>query len=299
MIPPELMATHSTSEILMIRPAIAQSNPQTQSSNSFQIDQDSVDLLSTIQAEFDNATQILRAAQVKVNIISDTPEPPTPDAMFPNNWFSTHPDSALVLYPMLAENRAAEAKPAPLEFLRHRYTNEIDLRNLPPLEGTGSLVLDRINNHAYVARSPRSTPETLARWAQTVGYGFTTFSAVDNAGQPIYHTNVMMAIGTSWATLVTASIPNSEDRLDLFEQLESREIIELTMPQLYAYAGNMIELKTTSGDTLIVLSETAHQSLTEDQIDRLSTHGKLLPIPIPTIEKIGGGSIRCMIAELF
>lgn len=283
----------------MIRPATAASNPETIVTNSFQSATSPVNALSLIQSEFDNAVQILRSTGVNVTTIQDTDDPPTPDAIFPNNWFSTHPDSTLVLYPMLASSRADEVKQEPLHFLKSKYVNTIDLRNLPPLEGTGSLVLDRISNHAFVARSPRSSPESLARWAQTLEYGFTTFQAEDQNGQPIYHTNVMMTIGSKWAAIATATLPNPEDKLELFELLESREIIELSMPQLYAFAGNMLELKNADDDTLIVLSETAYQSLNQNQVEQLSKHGKLVTIAIPTIEKIGGGSIRCMIAELF
>jgi hypothetical protein len=293
------MSHQSTHEIVMIRPAIAQANPETSSSNAFQSNNSQTNALDLIQSEFDVSVEALTKAGVTVHTFQDTTNPLTPDAVFPNNWFSTHEDSTLVLYPMLAENRAAEAKPAPLNFLKSRYSNLIDLRNLPPLEGTGSLVLDRINGHAFVARSPRSSNETLARWAQALEYGFTTFTAQDKSKKDIYHTNVLMTIGTTWATIATAALPNPDDRLEIFEQLESREIIELTMPQLYAFAGNMLEIKSESGDPIIVLSETAHKSLNQTQIQQLSRHGTLLPISIPTIEQLGGGSIRCMIAELF
>ncbi len=283
----------------MIRPAIAKSNPQTASTNAFQSNSHPDEAITLIQHEFDQAVEKLANAGINVQIFQDSLNPQTPDAVFPNNWFSTHEESTLILYPMLAENRAAEAKLEPLTFLQNKYTNLIDLRNLPPLEGTGSLVLDRINRHAFIARSSRSTPETLARWAQTLGYGFTFFSTADKQGENIYHTNVMMAIGTTWATIVTEAIPNPDDRLEVLEQLESREVLELTMSQMYAFAGNMIELQTQNGERFIVLSESAYQSLTDDQINLLSKHGELLNIAIPTIELLGGGSIRCMIAELF
>ncbi|MFM9873366.1 MAG: arginine deiminase-related protein [Fimbriimonadaceae bacterium] len=293
------MANQTTSEILMIRPAIAMANPETSSSNAFQADQAGANALDLIHSEFDSAVETLSKAGVTVHTFQDTLNPQTPDAVFPNNWFSTHEGSTLVLYPMLAENRAAEVKPAPLDFLRSRYANQIDIRNLPPLEGTGSLVLDRINHHAFVARSPRSSNETLARWAQALEYGFTMFSAKDKQGQDIYHTNVMMAIGCTWAAIVNECLTNPDDQLDIYEQLESREIIELTMTQLYAFAGNMLELKSDTDEPKIVLSQSAFQCLNRTQIQQLSKHGELLPIAIPTIEQLGGGSIRCMIAELF
>ena len=292
------MRMQSTSEILMIRPSIAASNPETLASNAFQSLHTPENALQLIHQEFDQAVLNLQSAGITVHVIADTETPPTPDAIFPNNWFSTEGET-LTLYPMLAPSRADEAKPAPLNFLKKRYSKVIDIRELPPLEGTGALVLDHTNRHAFIARSPRASLQTLSHWAQTTGYGFTMFDTADTNGQAIYHTNVMMSIGTTWAVIATDSITNPESRLEIYEHLETREIIEISLTQMNAFAGNMIELTNAENQKHIILSQTAFDSLTNEQKETLRKHGELLPIAIPTIELIGGGSIRCMIAELF
>ena len=282
----------------MIRPATASVNPETAGTNAFQGIDTPDNALDIVQSEFDNAVKLLRNAGVNVTVINDTTEPPTPDAMFPNNWFSTS-SGQLFLYPMLAKNRQAEAKTAPLTFLFEKYSTVCDLRHLPPLEGTGALVLDHINHHAFIARSLRANLVTITEWATKSGYSFTKFSTADKNGHPIYHTNVVMAIGTNWAIIATDSIVDSESRLEIYERLETREIIEITHDQMNAYAGNMLELRSTSGNKVITMSKSAYDSLQPFQREALQKHGELLPISIPTIEYVGGGSIRCMIAELF
>lgn len=291
----KIVLEQSTNSILLIRPATAASNPETQATNSFQTQQTPPNSLNAIQTEFDHLVEILTAHGVTVHVIQDTAEPQTPDAHFPNNWFSTHENQTHVLYQMLAPSRQAEAKPSPLELIQTNYPKQFDLRNLPPLEGTGSLVLDRINRHAFAAISPRTSLTTLSHWAQTLDYGFTSFQTTND----IYHTNVMMAIGTTWAIVTPEVIPNAEDKLAIYENLDSHEIIEITPDQMKNYTGNMLELQNKEGDKLIILSESARTALSPDQIRKLEGHGTLVPCPIPTIELIGGGSVRCMIAELF
>jgi hypothetical protein len=285
----------SSNSILVIRPATAVSNPETQATNSFQSQQTPPNSLDGILSEFDQFVENLIAHGVTVHVVQDTAKPQTPDAHFPNNWFSTHENQTHVLYPMLAPSRQAEAKPIPLEVIQQNYPNQIDLRHLPPLEGTGSLVLDRVNRHAFAAISPRTSLTTLSHWAQTLDYGFTSFQTTND----IYHTNVMMAIGTSWAIVTPEVIPNPEDKLAIYENLDSHEIIEITPDQMRNYAGNMLELQNKTGDKLIIMSESARAALAPDQVRKLEGHGTLVPCPIPTIELIGGGSVRCMIAELF
>lgn len=281
----------------MIRPSTAFSNPETLADNSFQSPATPKDALDRVQGEFDGLVCALDLRGVAVTVIQDLPEPSTPDAMFPNNWFSTEP-GRLTLYPMLAPSRAAEAKPAVLGHLRSRYPEVLDLRGLPPLEGTGSLVLDRVNRHAYAARSPRTSPVTLAQWAIESGYSFTVFDTADGEGVPVYHTNVMMAVGTGWAILCTESVIGNESRLAILEQLEGREVIEITPSQMARFAGNMIELQGAHGP-VIAMSANAYGSLESGQIRQLSQHGEPLAVEIATIEQIGGGSVRCMVAELF
>lgn len=289
------MSGQSTSSILMIRPTTAASNPETQPSNDFQSKITPPDALTSIQSEFDQVITLLSNQGVQIKLINDTPTPATPDAHFPNNWFSTHENQTHVLYPMLAPSRQAEFKPTPTEFLSNHYPNQIDLRKFPPLEGTGSLVLDRINRHAFAALSPRTSVTTLSHWAQTLDYSFTSFQTQNN----IYHTNVMMAIGSSWAVITPEVIPNPEDQLEIYANLDSRQIIEITPDQMSQFAGNMIELTSSSGEPLIIISTSAQRALKAHQIKQLEGHGTLVPCPIPIIEQIGGGSIRCMIAELF
>lgn len=281
----------------MVRPSTAFSNPETLADNAFQSTATPKDALDRVQGEFDGLVGALESRGVSVTVIQDLPEPPTPDAMFPNNWFSTEP-GRLTLYPMMAPSRAAEAKPPVLGYLRSRYQEVLDLRGLPPLEGTGSLVLDRVNRHAFAARSPRTSPVTLAQWALESNYSFTVFDTADAKGMPVYHTNVMMAVGTSWAILCTESVVGNESRLAILEHLESREVIEISPSQMARFAGNMIELQGARGP-VIAMSANAYGSLESGQISQLSEHGELLPVEIATIEQIGGGSVRCMIAELF
>ncbi|MBL8069248.1 MAG: amidinotransferase [Armatimonadetes bacterium] len=294
---PSPQPIQSASSVLMIRPSTAFSNPETLADNSFQSPATPKDALDRVQGEFDGLVCALDSRGVAVTVIQDLPEPPTPDAMFPNNWFSTEP-GRLTLYPMLAPSRAAEAKPAVLGHLRSRYPEVLDLRGLPPLEGTGSLVLDRVNRHAYAARSPRTSPVTLAQWALESGYSFTVFDTADAEGVPVYHTNVMMAVGTGWAILCTESVIGNESRLAILEQLEGREVIEITPSQMARFAGNMIELQGAHGP-VIAMSANAYGSLESGQIRQLSQHGEPLAVEIATIEQIGGGSVRCMVAELF
>lgn len=281
----------------MVRPALAGCNPETLADNAFQAQSAPEGALNTVLAEFDSAVATLRSEGVAVVVIQDSSDPMTPDAIFPNNWFSTE-SGRVTWYPMMAPSRKAEAKPAVMAELRRRYPDFWDLRDFPPLEGTGSLVLDRINRHAFAALSQRTSLRTLAHWAQTAAYGFTVFETADADGIPVYHTNVMMALGTTWAVVCLDAILDNEDRLAVLEQLEGRDVIKITLSQMASFAGNLIELQGHDGP-LIGLSMTAARALEPAQTDRLEQHGRLLPIEIPTIELLGGGSLRCMVAELF
>lgn len=295
----QAVSHQATSSVLMVRPATAAANPETAATNAFQAKPTPGTDLHQVQAEFDNAVETLLQAGVDVTVVQDTSEPSTPDAHFPNNWFSTHEPGLLVLYPMLAQNRAAEAKPAPLELLKSRYEDVLDLRAEPPLEGTGSLVLDRINRRAFAALSPRTSESTAAKWAESLGYDLTTFHAIDQRGEPIYHTNVMMAVGTDWCVWVPDTIADPQKQDDVREHFSDRQIIELGLGQMNQYAANMLELKSQSGQPVIALSTTALAALEPAQVLMLEHHAILVPLHIPTIELLGGGSARCMIAELF
>lgn len=295
----QMSQRQSTNTILMIRPAVAGSNPETLASNSFQSADMPENCLELVQTEFDAAVLALRSAGVTVEVVQDTPEPATPDAIFPNNWFSTH-GGTLVLYPMQAKSRRDEIKPAPLTYLRARCPHVIDLsEEESALEGTGSLVLDRIERKAFACLSPRTDPDLLQKWGEKMAYQVFPFHAVDKSGTAIYHTNVMLSIGTDWCVLAAETISDPEETEKVKDALQHKQIIEITQNQIMKFAGNILELQSAAGERLIAMSTTAHTALTDDQKAALTAHAKLLPIPIPTIEQVGGGSLRCMIAELF
>lgn len=297
------MAQQTTHSILMIRPVVAMPNPQTLASNAFQTSVTPRHALPAIQREFDGAVEQLLGHGINVTVIQDVPWPETPDAMFPNNWFSTTPNGRHYLYPMLAENRRTERKPKPLQFLTDKYPEQIDLTYFESqgqfLEGTGSMVLDHVNKVAYAARSPRTFGQPLEAWAKYSGYAVKEFDAVDSKGKAIYHTNVMLSIGTNFVAVVSESIPLNQRKRVIDNLANGREIIELTFDQMRSFCANIIELQGSDGQTKIILSTTAFNSLSDAQKEALSKHGELVPIEIFLTEVIGGGGIRCMIAELF
>lgn len=288
----------------MIRPVVAMPNPQTLASNAFQTSVTPRHALPAIQREFDGAVEQLLGHGINVTVIQDVPWPETPDAMFPNNWFSTTPNGRHYLYSMLAENRRTERKPKPLEFLAAHYPERVDLTSYEDrglfLEGTGSKVLDHIQKVAYAALSPRTSPEVLEAWAKHSGYEIRNFEAFDSKGKAIYHTNVMLSIGTQFAAIVSESILDEQARKAVLDELSlNREVIELSYNQISSFCANILELQSEDGTPKIVLSVTAYETLTQNQKQALSKYGELVPIDVPMIEVIGGGGIRCMIAELF
>lgn len=299
----------SAVDVLMIRPARFAANPQTLESNRFQYaGGDSEQIQAAALEEFDGLVAQLTEAHVRVHVFDDTPAPVKPDAIFPNNWFSTHADGSLVLYPMLAENRRMERRSDIVDALSNRcgfsVNRVIDLsaRELHGhyLEGTGSLVLDRINRIAYACRSPRTDADVLGDFARQLGYELAVFNALDASGTAIYHTNVLMCVGTRFAAICSEALPEKERDpvLDLL-RMTGHEVIELTHAQVAAFAGNMLELENTLGQTLVALSASAAEALEDDQRETLERFGgELVIAPIPTIERYGGGSVRCMLAEL-
>jgi hypothetical protein len=255
--------------------------------------------------EFDTAVQTLRSAGVNVHVFEDTAEPEKPDAVFPNNWISTHHDGRVALFPMYSALRRRERRQDIIEELRNHYrvTEVIDYSPFEDegccLEGTGSLVFDHPNKIAYVSLSNRSDPKVIQRFAEDFSYEPVTFTSIDSNGQPIYHTNVMMCIGTAFAMIGLAMIPNKTERQYLRARLEKtgKEIVELSADQIANFAGNAIELHNEGGEKLLVLSSRANRALTEGQRERLSRYGRLILLKLPTIE-LGGGSARCMIATI-
>jgi len=291
----------------MIRPCRFYPNPETAADNAFQARLDcDVDALSAVaRKEFDTAVQKLRAAGVNVHVFEDTAEPEKPDAVFPNNWISTHHDGRIALFPMYSALRRRERRQDIVGELRKDYrVNEvIDYSAFEEqgccLEGTGSLVLDHLNKIAYASLSNRSNPKVIRRFANDFSYESVTFTSIGSDGQPIYHTNVMMCIGTAFALVGLETIRNKAERQQVRARLErsDKDIVELSLDQIANFAGNAIELHDTHGEKLLVLSDRAIRALTEEQRARLTRSVRLVPLELSTIE-LGGGSARCMIATI-
>jgi hypothetical protein len=297
----------STNSVLMIRPGRFYPNMETAADNAFQCDTDrGSDALTLVaRKEFDAAVQRLRAAGVNVHVFEDTGEPEKPDAVFPNNWMSTHHDGRIALFPMYSPLRRRERRQDIVEELckHYRVTDVIDYSAFEDegccLEGTGSLVFDHLNRFAYVSLSNRSNPKVIRRFADDFSYEPVIFTSIGSNGQSPYHTNVMMCIGTAFAMVGLDMIPNKAERQQVRLRLEKtgKEIVELSADQIANFAGNAIELQNKTGDKLLVLSSRAGGALTEDQRERLSRYARLVPLELPTIE-LGGGSARCMTATI-
>jgi hypothetical protein len=297
----------STDSVLMIRPGRFHPNPETAADNAFQRDANrDLDALALLaRKEFDVAVQTLRTAGVNVHLFEDTAEPEKPDAVFPNNWMSTHHDGRIALFPMYSNLRRRERRQDIVDELRKHYrvTQVIDYSAFEDegcyLEGTGSLVFDHLNRFAYVSLSNRSNPKVIQRFTDDFSYEPVIFTSIGSNGQSIYHTNVMMCIGTAFAMVGLDMIPNKAERQQVRSRLEKtgKEIVELSADQIANFAGNTIELQNKSGEKLLVLSSRATRALSEEQRERLSRYARLVPLELPTIE-LGGGSARCMIATI-
>lgn len=301
-------AAQITDTVLMVRPANFGYNPETADSNAFQTSSelDAGTVRAKALAEFDGFVSQLRNVGITVIVLDDTPEPCKTDAVFPNNGFSTHQEGRVVLFPMLSPNRRLERQNPILEALaEYEYVDVWDLTTHENdnkfLEGTGSMVIDRENGIVYACQSPRTDPDLVAEFAEGFGYHPVVFDAVDRQGQAIYHANVMMALGEEFAAICLDTVNDEAQRRLLLNLLSEtgKEVIEISPEQMERFAGNMLQLRNASGERFIVLSTTAYNSLSEVQIWRLETHGALIPAGIPTIETCGGGSVRCMLAEIF
>ncbi len=293
--------------VLMIRPASFGSNDETAGSNFFQRPAAGLrDAALRAQREFDALAQALTDAGVRVHVFPGQ-SAALPDELFPNNWVSLHADGTAVLYPLLAANRRRERRPELLSALAdsggYRLDRVVDLTKLEArgeyLEGTGSLVLDRERRIAYACLSPRTHPGALAEFERSLGYAVKPFTAVDAAGRPIYHTNVMLSVGTRFAALCVAAIPDAAERGAVVGSLEAsgRALVELSMDELARFAGNLLELDGVRGP-VIALSAGALRSLADPTRRALERYGELVTADIATIEHIGGGSVRCMLAEV-
>ena len=298
------------SAVLMINPVRFESNPSTAASNKFQgRNPDSSNKQQRDAAEeFVGLRVALETSGIEVIQVDDTVEPHTPDAIFPNNWVSFHADGTVVLYPMEAPNRRTERRPDIIETLveDHEFVVRkiVDLSTHETqaqyLEGTGSLVLDRVNRVAYACLSSRTHLDALCDFAQIMGYEVLTFDAHDRNGAPIYHTNVLMSVGEALAVICAEAIPREDQRDAVLRRLADtgHEVVTIDFDQMDAFAGNMLELRSVDGERILAMSEQAKQSLDVEQMEKLATNAQIVSVPIDRIESSAGGSVRCMLAEI-
>ncbi len=297
----------TTSKILMVRPFRFAFNEETAQNNFFQQEGKSGSVAVKALEEFDAFVNQLRGKDVDVRIIQDTPEPWTPDSVFPNNWFSSHISGELVLYPMFAENRRQERKREVLDLLTRKMNHRkvIDLTHWEKedefLEGTGSMVFDRDKQTAYCCRSPRTSEKVLADFCARMNYDAVVFDATDKNGNLIYHTNVMMAVGNQVAIVCLESVKDDNERQKVVSRLTSagKIIVDISLDQVARFAGNMLEVKSRNGQPIMVMSTSARSALTAAQETVISIYNTILSAPLSTIETNGGGSARCMLAEIF
>lgn len=296
-----------TPHILMIRPVNFGFNAQTAGTNAFQVQGQEAEAQEKAQQEFDGFVQLLHNNGADIIVVNDTQEPHTPDSIFPNNWISFHADGTVCLYPMYAENRRMERKPHVLEKLRERFIVErtYDLTHFEKdglfLEGTGSMVLDRDLKIAYACLSPRTDKSVLEEWCRAMDYQPIVFDATDAAGQAIYHTNVVMCVADRYVVICLDALPKAEDRELVTNTIDQggKELISITLDQMNHFAGNMLQIASIQGETLLVMSSQAYHSLTAEQVNRLRSYNRIIHAPLHTIETNGGGSARCMMAEVF
>ncbi len=298
--------------VMMVRPAAFASNPLTAASNSFQASGAQAAGAAQVQSvalnEFDRMVAQLIGAGVRVEVVQDTVEPTKPDAIFPNNWFSTHSDGTVVQYPMMAINRRAERRADVVEQLLpaagYAIAQQVDLSASEArgqyLEGTGSMVLDRMHRVAYACLSPRTDVQVLDEFAQRLHYEVVSFDALDAAGASIYHTNVMMSIGERFAVVCADSIVGADQRTQVCDRLAAtgREVILIDHPQMNAFAGNILQLASADGGRCVAMSARAWAAFLPAQRGVLSANSVIVSSPCNTIEDNSGGSVRCMLAEL-
>ncbi len=293
----------------MIRPAAFGFNEETAANNYFQSNPatDKDKQQQTALLEFDNMVQTLRNHEIDVMVIEDTKEPVKPDAIFPNNWLSTSPDGIVAVFPMYAPNRRLEKRDDILKILAEKFMVK-DVQDWSEfeaegrfLEGTGSMVIDYDNKLIYAAVSERTSLSVLEKFAATNNYQAIVFLATDKNGRPIYHTNVVMTLGENFAVLCEEAIDEEWELIAVRQLLEStgHSIIAITREQMHCFAGNMLPVKNNKGEKLLIMSKTAFDSLRKEQKQMLEAYAKLLPIAVPTIEEVEGGSVRCMMAEVF
>jgi hypothetical protein len=301
------MIEQSAQAVVMIRPFHFYPNPETAADNAFQREaaaSDADTISKAAQSEFDLAAGLLRSAGVTVHVFEDTPSPEKPDAVFPNNWFSTHPDGRVALYPMYSPTRRNERRRDVIDELGKSYRisalvdySSYEQRGLH-LEGTGSLVLDYVNRIAYVSLSKRSDRTLVEIFCRDFDFEPLLFESTSDDGRPIYHTNVVMCVASEFALIGLDMIADPGQRETIRRRLEAsgKKVIELGRDQIANFAGNALELRNDS-EKLLVLSSRAAKALTLEQRDEIERHARLLPLALPTIE-LAGGSARCMLATI-
>lgn len=303
-----------TNAILMIRPVAFRMNEQTAVNNYYQKVLDGLtpeNVNAKAQEEFDTFVQKLKMVGIDVTVVDDTLNPDTPDSIFPNNWISFHENGDVALYPMFAENRRAERREDILDILEDKGFKINDIVDYTSaeedgifLEGTGSLLIDRANGKAYCALSPRADEELMIEFCEDFDMGpviFEAYQTVEGERKLIYHTNVMMCLGENFAVICADCIDDKKERKMVLESLrtDGKEVILITEEQVNNFAGNMLQLKGSNDKSYLVMSKSAHESLTAVQIEKMEKHATILSSSLDTIEACGGGSARCMMAEIF
>lgn len=296
----------NTSHVLMIRPLHFMFNAETAVNNSFQVNSGTENLAALAVSEFDAFVKALQAEGIDVTVVEDSPDPHTPDAIFPNNWISFHAGSIYCLYPMFAPNRRKERKAEVIDLIRKKfnYHQLVDFTSYESenrfLEGTGSMVLDRDRRIAYACLSPRTDSIVLHDFCNMLDYKPVVFHATNAAGEAIYHTNVMMCVADRFVVICTDSIHDPEEKSRITETIlaSGKEMIPISYDQMNQFAGNMLQLENKSGEKILVMSSAAWHSLRSEQKAKLFGYNHVLHRSLQNIETNGGGSARCMIAEI-
>lgn len=303
----------TTNTILMVRPVNFRMNEQTAVNNYYQeeLDLKNSEINKKAQKEFDDYVNTLKSYGVHVVVVSDTKDFDTPDSIFPNNWISFHADGTVAIYPMFAENRRLERREDVLEELENQgflIDNIVDYTSAEEdnifLEGTGSMILDRENKKAYCALSPRADEELFIEFCEDFEYTpiiFTANQTVNNTREAIYHTNVMMCVAETFAVVCLASIDDKKERKNLLKHLkeDKKQVIDITEKQVTHFAGNMLQVRGKNNERFLVMSQAANDCLTDSQRAKINNHCKIISSSLQTIETCGGGSARCMMAEVF
>lgn len=297
----------TTSHLLMIKPVAFDFNVETAVNNAFQQEGSNENAQQKAEAEFDDFVQKLTTAGVDVTVVQDTAVPHTPDSIFPNNWISFHQDGSIVLYPMYAVNRRAERKQHVIDTITAKFDvkKQIDFTSKEKedhfLEGTGSMVLDRDNKIAYACLSPRTDKTLFEEWCSKMNYTACSFNSVDEKGDEIYHTNVMMCVADQYVVICLDSIRDAAERDRVFDTItdSGKTIIEISYKQMNQFAGNMLQVENKAGQRYLVMSSQAYNSLTHRQVQELESYNPIIHSDLTTIETNGGGSARCMMAEVF